>query len=239
MPLKSGSTGFVLAVLTVLWALGPAVAKRQNGPNESSHVGADSSIGRNKQSQDSAAGARAPEAVDPSQYAGTETCKSCHEYEAGSYDKSPHSKMPPGKHQGPEWQGCEACHGPGQEHAESGDPAKIIRFPALSREESSRRCLKCHGSSPRQANFLRSEHAQNNVGCLDCHSMHAPKVQAKLLKAQQPQLCYSCHKDVQPGASRSFHPEVKEGLANCSQCHKPHDVSQEHAEQAWRRGLSI
>ena len=31
---------------------------------------------------------------------------------------------------GPEWQGCEACHGPGKAHAESGDQDKIIRLQA-------------------------------------------------------------------------------------------------------------
>src|SRR5215510_3177749 len=70
--------------------------------------------------------------VDPSQYVGSDTCKTCHEEQGKSFDQGPH------------WKGCEACHGPGKEHAESADPAKIIRFAPLSREESSKRCLGCH-----------------------------------------------------------------------------------------------
>ncbi len=34
--------------------------------------------------------------------------------------------------------GCETCHGPGSEHAESGDPERILRLPT---EEH---CLTCH-----------------------------------------------------------------------------------------------
>jgi predicted CXXCH cytochrome family protein len=131
--------------------------------------------------------------VDPSQYVGAETCKTCHEQVAAGYEKGPHWKTTLAKHQGPEYQGCEACHGPGKAHAESADPDKIIRFPGLSREESSKRCLTCHEFGQEHANFLRSEHVKNNVGCIDCHSIHAPRVQAQLLKAAQPQLCYSCH----------------------------------------------
>src|SRR5438309_4177101 len=83
-------------------------------------------------------------AVDPSQYVGAETCKTCHEDVAKGYDRGPHWKTTLAKHQGPEWQGCEACHGPGKEHAESGDPSKILRLNAMGREESSKRCLGCH-----------------------------------------------------------------------------------------------
>src|SRR6185437_5825005 len=151
-------------------------------------------------------------AVDPSQYVGADTRKTCHEDVAVGYDKSPHWKTTLARHNGPEWQGCEACHGPGKEHAESGDPAKIIRLNAIGREESSKRCLGCHEFGQEHANFLRSEHLKNNVGCVDCHSIHAPKVQAKLLRATQPQLCYSCHLDVKPDFSKPFHHKVNEGL---------------------------
>jgi DmsE family decaheme c-type cytochrome len=121
-----------------------------------------------------------------------------------------------------EWQGCEACHGPGKEHAESGDVSKIIGFKKLSRQESSKRCLECHQFGEEHSNFLRSEHLKNNVGCVDCHSVHAPKVQAHLMKASQPQLCYTCHLEVKPDFSKPYHHRVNEGLVACSNCHNPH-----------------
>ena len=86
------------------------------------------------------------------------------------------------------------------------DPEKIIRFACLSREESSKRCLGCHEFGEEHANFLRSQHLKNNVGCMDCHSVHSPKVNRQLLKAAQPALCYSCHLEVKPDFSKPYPP---------------------------------
>jgi DmsE family decaheme c-type cytochrome len=160
--------------------------------------------------------------ADASQYVGTETCKTCHEDAGKSFDKGPHWKTLSDKHHGPQWQGCESCHGPGKAHAESADPDKIIRFAGLSREESSKRCLTCHEFGEEHANFLRSEHLKNNVGCLDCHSAHHPQVQARLLKASQPGMCYSCHLEKKADFSKPFHHKVNEGLLQCTDCHNPH-----------------
>jgi DmsE family decaheme c-type cytochrome len=160
--------------------------------------------------------------VDPSQYVGAETCRTCHEQVAAGYDKGPHSKTS-AKHEGPQWQGCEACHGPGKAHAESADPDKIIRPGALSRVESSKRCMGCHEFAQEHANFLRSEHLKNNVGCIDCHAIHEPRVEARLLKATMPQLCYSCHLEVKTDSCKPFHRGVTQGLAACNDCHNPHD----------------
>lgn len=159
--------------------------------------------------------------ADASQYVGTETCKSCHEDMGKSFEKGPHWKTLNDKH-GPQWQGCESCHGPGKAHAESADPDKIIRFTALSREESSRRCLTCHEFGEEHANFLRSQHLKNNVGCIDCHSVHHSKVERQLLKASQPDMCYSCHLEKKADFSKPVHHKVNEGLLKCSDCHNPH-----------------
>lgn len=160
--------------------------------------------------------------ADASQYAGTETCKTCHEDAGKTFDKGPHWKTLSDKHHGPQWQGCESCHGPGKAHAESADPDKIIRFAGLSREESSKRCLTCHEFGEEHANFLRSEHLKNNVGCVDCHSAHHPQIQARLLKASQPGMCYSCHLEKKADFSKPFHHKVNEGLLQCTDCHNPH-----------------
>lgn len=160
--------------------------------------------------------------ADPSLYAGTDTCRTCHDDIAKTYDHSPHWKTLL-NHRGVEYQGCEACHGPGKAHAESGgDVSKIIRFRALSREESSKRCLNCHEFGEEHANFLRSEHLKNNVGCIDCHSAHHPKIERALLTMAQPMLCYQCHLEVKPQFSKPSHHRVNEGLISCSNCHNPH-----------------
>ena len=160
--------------------------------------------------------------ADPSLYAGTDTCRTCHDDIAKAYDHSAHWKTTL-NHRGVQYQGCEACHGPGKAHAESGgDIAKIIRFKTLSREESSKRCLNCHEFGEEHANFLRSEHLKNNVGCIDCHSAHHPKVERALLTMAQPMLCYECHLEVKPQFSKPSHHRVNEGLISCTNCHNPH-----------------
>ncbi|HEX2327271.1 MAG TPA: DmsE family decaheme c-type cytochrome [Candidatus Angelobacter sp.] len=165
--------------------------------------------------------ARSADQADASQYVGSDTCRTCHEDIAKTFDQGPHWKTVNDKH-GPRWQGCEACHGPGKAHAESTDPTKIIRFAGLSRETASQRCMACHQFGQEHANFMRSEHLKNNVGCTDCHSVHHPQEVRQLLTKAQPQLCYSCHLEVKPEFSRPFHHKVNEGLLVCSNCHNPH-----------------
>src|SRR5215469_5462768 len=104
--------------------------------------------------------------ADPSLYAGTDTCRTCHDDIAKSFDHGPHWKTTL-NHRGVQYQGCEACHGPGKAHVEAGgDITKIIRYKTLTREQSSKRCLSCHEFGEEHANFLRSEHLKNNVGCI-------------------------------------------------------------------------
>jgi len=201
------------AVLLLLPLLSFAGAKRQSQ---------DSATASNKAADQSSQEHFVSNPSDPSLYVGADTCKTCHEEIGKTYDHGPHWKTAL-NHRGPQFQGCEACHGPGKAHVESGgDITKIVRFKTLSREESSKRCLTCHEFGEEHANFLRSEHLKNNVGCIDCHSAHHPKVEHALLTMAQPMLCYGCHAEVKPQFSKPFHHRVNEGLITCSNCHNPH-----------------
>ncbi len=159
---------------------------------------------------------------DLSLYVGSETCRTCHEDMPSkgfykSYEDSRHFVTTLDTKRGPEWHGCEACHGPGKEHVEGGgDKSKIFSFKSATARESSERCLDCRGFGEEHSNFLRSEHLKNNVGCIDCHSPHHPKVPEHLLKAAQPELCFTCHLEVKPDFSKAFHHRVNEGLIACS-----------------------
>jgi DmsE family decaheme c-type cytochrome len=159
--------------------------------------------------------------AEDSKYVGSDTCKTCHEDLYNSWAKTPHWKTTLDKKAGPSHQGCEGCHGPGAEHvAGGGDKTKIFVFAKASAKEVDARCLTCHaGAHP---NFERSEHGHAKVSCIDCHSPHAFKSEANLLKVSQPQLCYSCHTDVKPAFAQPFHHKVDEGLLTCSDCHDPH-----------------
>jgi DmsE family decaheme c-type cytochrome len=166
--------------------------------------------------------------TDPSLYVGSETCKTCHEDMPAkdfykNYEGSPHFATTLDTKKGPEWHGCESCHGPGKAHVEGGgDKTKIFTFKNVSAADASARCLGCHQYGEEHSNFGRSAHLQNNVGCTDCHDPHHARESQFLMKEKQPQLCYGCHQETKQQFTRTFHHRVNEGMVQCSDCHNPH-----------------
>jgi DmsE family decaheme c-type cytochrome len=165
---------------------------------------------------------------DQSLYVGSETCKTCHEDMPSqgffkNFENSPHFATTLDTTKGAQWQGCEACHGPGKAHVDGGgDKAKIFTFKDASAREISARCLECHQYGEEHSNYGRSAHLQNNVGCTDCHDPHHAKESQRLLKEKQPLLCYGCHLETKQQFTRPFHHRVNEGLVRCTDCHNPH-----------------
>ncbi len=170
-----------------------------------------------------AAKGKPPEAVavaDPSQYVGSETCKTCHEDIYKTFETSPHWKTTLKRGASV---GCEACHGPGKEHVEGGgDKSKIFTFAGAPPDQASKRCMSCHQYGEEHANFDRSQHNVNSVSCVACHSAHHPKAAQYLLVQKQPELCYSCHTEVKQDFSRPFRHRVDQGLVQCTDCHNQH-----------------
>jgi DmsE family decaheme c-type cytochrome len=164
--------------------------------------------------------AAAPKAADPNpaDYVGSEVCETCHAEVAKKFSDNPHNKITLTHGAGT---ACESCHGPGKAHVDGGgDVTKIKQLAKMTPTQVSETCLGCHaGAHP---NFPRSPHAKAGVGCVSCHSIHTGDVEAKLLKAPQPQLCYQCHADVKPSFDMPFHHKVNEGLLKCSDCHDVH-----------------
>jgi DmsE family decaheme c-type cytochrome len=161
-----------------------------------------------------------------SKYVGAETCKTCHEDIYNAWEKTPHWKTTLDKEGGPSHQGCEGCHGPGAEHvAGGGDVTKIYKFKNKPRQETSARCLICHGESHTQSHFAESAHSSSDVGCLDCHSPHHAKENQFLLVQSSPQLCYSCHTSAKADFAKPYHHRVNEGLVQCNDCHNPHGTA--------------
>jgi len=153
-----------------------------------------------------------------SEFAGSETCATCHEEVAKGFASNPHTKM--AQMHGKNGVTCENCHGAGKAHADSADPSKIFNPAKATTKEIDDNCLKCHRGQ--HANFQKSGHGEANVSCIGCHSVHAAKDSEQLLKAAQPVLCYQCHTDIKPQFSMPYHHRVEEGAVSCSDCHDPH-----------------
>src|SRR5581483_2710411 len=159
----------------------------------------------------------------PSGYAGSDACKICDEDIYNGFVKSPHDRLESDSKKGWQARSCEACHGPGQMHAE-GPSAENIRNPGkLASAAADKICLSCHLNQPTQAGRLESSHAHNQIACTACHKVHSstePLVarQSDSINAQ----CGSCHLHVQAQFQRPFHHKLPEGAMNCVDCHNPH-----------------
>ncbi len=158
------------------------------------------------------------------QYVGTDTCKMCHADVFKSFEQNPHYKTLLLKSKDKE--GCEGCHGPGSLHVSSGGQTAVpYDFPKMTPQAISERCMDCHQSRHENMHFLTSVHYENGIGCTNCHSVHHSTDLTTLLIKSQPQLCYTCHRAIQPQFQMPFHHRVNEGMVRCSDCHNPHGSS--------------
>jgi DmsE family decaheme c-type cytochrome len=171
-----------------------------------------------------ATAAAAGQQVLPAGYAGSDTCQVCHEDIFNAIGKSPHHLADTEKRFGFQGRACEACHGPGQKHAESADPAEIRNPAKLAASQTDKICLSCHLNQPTHVGRLQSSHAKNQVSCVSCHKVHAN--QGADLVIEKPaavnKLCAGCHLNVWAWFQRPHHHRLPEGAMTCVDCHNPH-----------------
>jgi predicted CXXCH cytochrome family protein len=125
----------------------------------------------------------------------------------------------------------------------------IYSFRRHAASENAERCLACHRKNENERLFWRSLHQAAGVFCADCHTAHltatanpdlkpsrpigalfsVPNRDAErnwldnhLLRLNQPQLCFGCHKDIEAQFQLPVHHRVNEGTVKCTDCHNPH-----------------
>ena len=151
-------------------------------------------------------------------YADNSLCAECHEEVVGSFHENTHGRIRQFEVPGREI-GCVGCHTNGVKHAEEGgDPELLKSFGELDSASASNRCLSCHLTSE-MSQWHGSAHANNDTGCLDCHSIHKNDGYKEQSTSS---LCYTCHSDVQAEMMLPSHHPVAEGKMDCNSCHNPH-----------------
>ena len=192
-------------------------------------------VGLAARAEEPAAVAQTPVAVDANKAStytekGADTCLKCHdedsEFPVLDIFKTKHGQ-PADKRTPFAGQQCEACHGPGAEHAkqvpEGKKQAPIIEFEADSwvpTEKQNQICLGCHENQNRIA-WQGGAHSKGDVACVSCHKIHATHDQVQT-RTEQQDVCFTCHKKQRADFMKpSIHP-VRAGQMDCSDCHTVH-----------------
>lgn len=147
-------------------------------------------------------------------YVGSETCSTCHEDIAKSFERDRHHAIETAKKKDWEGKSCESCHGPGSVHAESVDPKDINRKNAAA-------CNSCHANQKKQASRMQSAHGRNQIDCFGCHTMHKPAVVGVARAAQINNNCGSCHVTTLAQFKKP-HRHPLDQVMSCADCHDPH-----------------
>ena len=160
-----------------------------------------------------------------SEYVGSESCLECHEDNYDNSKTNPHM-ITTDTHRPGAVNGCESCHGPGSNHAESGDIDDIISFgnrSLITQDAKNNICLKCHDNG-KQALWQGSAHDTRGISCTDCHKIHLDKgiPDADKNEIASDNLCFKCHTRIKSQILRQSHHPIREGKMKCTDCHNPH-----------------
>ena len=125
---------------------------------------------------------------------------------------------------------CEACHGPGGNHAgrvrRGQERPPVIRFGADSEASvavQNGMCQNCH-EGDLGASWHGSAHDDNEVPCAGCHQSHASQ-DPVLVTDSQPEVCFDCHQQQRSAAMKAYTHPFNAGKMDCSGCHSPHGGS--------------
>lgn len=172
---------------------------------------------------------------------GSEACLFCHSSDRmsliadTSHGDTQNPDSPLSKH------GCESCHGPGSLHVSRSRRGKG-RPPMIDFREESKTpiqvqndaCLECHkkGGVQGEEGFTwnGSIHAEEDVTCSDCHSIHALKNPLKD-RDSQAKICYACHEETAKEHPSFEDVGIEMDKLSCWDCHAVHDLLPEEGEK--------
>ena len=174
----------------------------------------------------------ASDAVVPYSKKGADSCFACHDDQTTlavfrtkhAVPSDPSSPFGHGQLQ------CEACHGPGGDHAgrvrRGKERPAVIQFGPSSVTpiaEQNSMCIDCHQDDTGFA-WHGSGHDENTVACADCHSSHTER-DPVLATVTQPEVCFDCHQQTRTEVLKPYAHPIWQGKMDCSGCHSPHGDS--------------
>ena len=155
-------------------------------------------------------------------------CAACHDELAAKMAATAHGLTQRGT------PSCQACHGEGKEHMESGDKAQIIK-PSGAKGEAV--CRACHAKVVGQTLKSGAAHPAASVHCFDCHSIHSGDAAHKLLRDGKPNaLCTGCHAAQAAEFRRPYGHRLEGAGVQCVSCHNPHAGTGENSLNLDRSG---
>ncbi len=159
----------------------------------------------------------APARVAGAHYVGSKACTQCHADKTAHFAGSTHSTIALGDPKLGDT-GCEACHGPGSLHVESGGAPGTIVNPGRSPEA----CFQCHLDKRAQFSLPHTHPLlAGKISCVDCHDVHSGDAirGGGASPMAVTATCVRCHTE-QAGPFVYPHGAIRE--EGCTACHDPH-----------------